>query len=158
MKRAGQAVIAALGVALAGSAAAYVRGGSYFDYARVQSVDRVIATVDEPRTREDCWTRPRTEYHPTSEYRREVLEPRDDADGKAPDPVVRREVIETGGYATTTDQRVCEQRTARVAAPQVIGYDVVYTYRGEDYHDRLDHDPGRSIRVHVDDGYVEPAE
>ena len=157
MKRLSQAVIAVLGTALAGSAFAYARGGSFFDYARVQRVDRVVATVDEPRTREECWTQPRTDYHPTTEYRREVLEPGDDDRG-ARDPVVRREVVETGGYSTTTDQRVCETRTARVTEPRVIGYDVVYTYRGEDYHERLDHDPGRSVRIRVDDGYVETAE
>ena len=157
MKHLSQAVVAGLGIALAGSAVAYSRAASYFDYARVQRVDPVVASVDEPQTREECWTEPRTEYHP--EYRREVVAPSaDDDDAVVAAPVVRREIVETGGYARTTNQRICQTRTARVTEPKVIGYDVVYTYRGEDYRDRLDHDPGRSVRVHVDSGYVETAE
>ena len=157
MKRIRQAILAGLGVALAGSAFAYSRGVSYYDYARVDRVDPVYATVSEPRTREECWTEPRTEYHPGSEYRRRTVEPGFvDADGDA--PVVRHEVVETRGYTTTTDERVCRRNSAQVTEPRVIGYDVVYTYRGDDYRDRLDHDPGRSVRVHVDSGYVETAE
>jgi hypothetical protein len=157
MKRSKQAVAAAIAFALAGSAFAYTRDGSYYDYARVDRVDRVMATVDQPQTQRDCWTQPRSEYHPGSDYRRQTIV-RDADDDSDPGRVVRDEVVETGGYTSTRSERVCETRTASVPMRQVIGYDVVYTYRGEDFHDRIDHDPGRSVRVHVDNGYVELAE
>lgn len=157
MKRSSQAIVAGVALALAGSAFAYTRDGSYYDYARVARVDRVMATVDKPQRQRDCWNEPRSEYHPGSDYRRETIV-RDIDDEDDPGRVVRDEVVESGGYTTTRDERVCETRTANLPMRQVIGYDVVYTYRGEDYHDRLDHDPGRSVRIHVDDGYVELAE
>jgi len=166
MKRVSQAIVAALGLSVAGSAFAYFRDGSYFDYARVQRVDRLLATTEVPRTRQECWNEPRSEYHPGADYRRETIVPSDDADvidengiddaGFA--DVERADVVEHDGYATTTSQRVCQTRTEQAEAREVVGYDVVYRYRGEDYHERLDHDPGRSVRVRVDHGYVEVAE
>ena len=32
--------------------------------------------------------------------------------------------------------------SAMTGTPQVVGYDVVYNYRNEDFHDRMNHDPG----------------
>jgi hypothetical protein len=157
MKRVSQAIVAALGISLAGSAFAYFRDGSYFDFARVQRVDRIVAMADEPRTKEECWNQPRTEYHPGADYRRETVIPTEDEDGIA-QTVVRDDVVERGGYTTTDYERVCQTRTEHAESQQVIGFDVVYSYRGQDYHERLDHDPGRSVRVHVDHGYVELAE
>jgi len=46
MKRVTQAIVATLAVGLAGSAFAYTRADSFFDFARVQRVDRIVATVD----------------------------------------------------------------------------------------------------------------
>jgi len=74
MKRVTNAIVAILGIGLAGSAFAYSRGDSYFDFARVQRVDRIVATVDQPpTTREQCWNEPRTEYRPGAEIRRALL-------------------------------------------------------------------------------------
>lgn len=157
MKRVTQAIVAALGISMAGSAFAYSRG-TYFDYARVDRVDRVVADVDRPQTREECWDEPRTEYHPGADYRRDTVVPSYDEDGNPGEAVIRSDVVEHGGYTTTDYQHVCRTRTEHLPERQVVAYDVVYTYRGQDYHDRLDHDPGRSIRVHVDHGYVESAE
>ena len=166
MKRVSRAIVAALGLSVAGSAFAYLGDGSYFDYARVQRVDRLLVSADVPRARQECWDEPRSEYHPGADYRREIIEPSDDADvidengigdaGFA--DVDGADVVEHDGYSTTTSRRVCQTRTEQAEARQVVGYDVVYRYRGEDYHERLDHDPGRSVRVHVDHGYVEVAE
>lgn len=154
MKGVVHAIVATLGFGLAGPAFAYYSGDSYFDYARVQRVDRIVATVDQPvTTHEECWNEPRTEYHPGAEYRRETVVPETAiVDGRQ--TVVRSDVIEHDGYTTTDYQRVCRTRTQRAQAKQVVGYDVVYNYRGEYFHDRLDHDPGRTVRVHVDHGYV----
>ena len=154
----GKAVVAALGISLAGSAFAYYRDGSYFDFAPVERVDRLLATTDQPRQNTQCWDQPRTEYHPGADYRRETIEPAIDEDGNATQAVTRSDVVESGGYSTTRNERVCQTRTAQIETQQVVGYDIVYRYRGQDYHERMDHDPGRSVRVHVDHGYVELAE
>ncbi len=159
MKRVTQAIVAALGLGLAGSAFAFFRDGSYFDYAHVDRVDRILATVDQPlTTREECWNEPRTEYHPGAEVRRETVVPETAViDGRQ--TLVRSDVIEhDDGYTTTDYQRVCRTHTEQAQTRQVVGYDVVYNYHGELFHDRIDHDPGRSVRVHVDHGYVELAE
>ena len=153
MKRISLAIAGVVGLAAAGSAFA-----SYIDYARVDRVDRVVAMSDRPQTQRDCWDQPRTEYHPGRDYHRETVVPSEDEYGNPAQTVIRDDVVETGGYSTTHSERVCETRTAHVPAQQVIGFDVVYTYRGQDYHDRLDHDPGRSVRVRVDHGYVEADE
>jgi uncharacterized protein YcfJ len=158
MKRVTHAIVAVLGLGLAGSAFAYSRNDSFFDFARVQRVDRIVAAVARPvTTREECWNEPRTEYHPGAEYRRETVVPETAVvDGRQ--TLVRSDVIEHDGYTTTDYRRVCRTRTQQAQANEVVGYDVVYNYRGEYFHDRLDHDPGRTVRVHVDNGYVELAE
>jgi hypothetical protein len=158
MKNLTQTIVAVLGIAAAGTAMAYSRADSYFDFARVDRVDRLLATTEHPETRQECWTEPHSEYHPGANYRRDTVVPVYDEDGDRGAAVVHSDVVETGGYTTTEPQRVCQSRTAQVQTRQVVGYDVVYTYRGQDYHDRMDHDPGRSVRVHVDHGYVELAE
>jgi hypothetical protein len=158
MNRLTQTIVAALGIAAAGSALAYSRDYGYFDFARVDRVDRLLATSERPETRRECWTEPKTEYHPGANYRRDTVEPVYDEDGYRGEAVVHSDVVESGGYTTTEPQRVCRTRTAQVETRQVVGYDVVYTYRGQDYHDRMDHDPGRSVRIRVDHGYVELAE
>lgn len=158
MKRITQVIVTALGISLAGSAFAYYRDGSYFDFARVDRVDRLLAITDQPQARKECWDQPRTEYHPGADYRRNIVEPIYDEDGSPQQTAVRTDVVETGGYTTTSNERVCQTRTASIETQQVVGYDVVYSYRGQDYHERMDHDPGRSVRVHIDHGYVELAE
>ena len=152
MKRVTQAIVATLGLGLAGSSFAYPRVDSYFDFARVQRVDRIVANIDQaPTTREECWNEPRTEY------RRETVVPETAViDGRQ--TLVRNDVIEHDGYVTTDYQRVCRTYTQQARAREVVGYDVVYNYRGQYFHDRLDHDPGRTVRVHVDHGYVDLAE
>src|SRR5690242_5097229 len=61
MKRVTQAVIAALGIAVAGSAFARYDDevrmrmrDSFFDYARVINVDRIVEAVNQPVTHEEC--------------------------------------------------------------------------------------------------------
>lgn len=163
MKPVTKSIVATLGMVLFGTACAsdrYVRydsGDSYFDYARVERIDRVVSTASEPVTRRECWNEPRTEYRPSATYRREELSPTI-ATSFEGTPVVRSEVVERGGYYVQTDERQCRSRTDYDTTRRVIGYDVVYNYRGEDYHERMSHDPGERVRVRVENGYVDVAE
>ena len=159
-----KSVVATLGLALLGTACAsdrYVRyengDGSYFDYASVERVDRVVSPVSEPIKRSECWNEPHSVFHPQATYRRDEVSPTvvSTADGTA---VVRTDVVESGGYYTQDYQQQCRTRTDYDTTQRVVGYDVVYSYRGEDYHDRMNHDPGTRVRVHVENGYVEVAE
>lgn len=53
-------------------------------------------------------------------------------------------------------QRRCDTRPVRVGR-QLVGYDVGYRFRGRYFHTRMNYDPGRRLRVWVDDGDVRPA-
>jgi uncharacterized protein YcfJ len=154
-----QAIVATtLGMTLTGSALAYDRNrDSYIDYAHVDRVDCVVDVVNQPVTREECWNEPHQEYHPGAAYRREELSPTTVTTANG-DETLRGEVVETGGYVTENYEQKCRTRTDYDQSKQVVGYDVVYDYRGQDYHDRMSHDPGTSVRVRVDHGYVELAE
>ena len=164
MKRVTQAVIAALGLTVGVSAFARydeddvrmrVRD-SFYDYARVTNVDRIVAQDSKPVTREDCWKEPHDDYHPGTTYRREIQE---SVPGNYNDTAVRTEVVDRGGYYTRHYEDKCETRTEYQSGPQrTVAYDVVYRYDGQDYHDRMSHDPGSRVRVHVDNGYVAIAE
>ena len=164
MKRVTQAVIAALGLAVAGSALARYDDDevrmrmrdSFFDYARVINVDRIVEQDNQPVTREECWKEPHEDYHPGTTYRREIQETTPSGYNST---AVRTEVVDRGGYYTRRYEDKCETRTEYQPGPQrTVAYDVVYRYDGQDYHERMNHDPGSRVRVHVDDGYVEIAE
>jgi len=164
MKHITQTIIAALGLAVAGSAFARydddemrtrVRD-SFFDHARVISVDRIVEAENQPVSREEWGKEPRDVYHPGQTYRREFQET---APGPDNDTAVRTEVVDHGGYYSRRYENRCETRTEYAPGLQrTIAYDVVFRYNGQDYHERMDHDPGARVRVHVDNGYVEVAE
>ncbi|TLY50815.1 MAG: hypothetical protein E6K53_09280 [Gammaproteobacteria bacterium] len=166
MKHLTRTIVATLGMTLAGSACALDRytyvterdDGAYFDYAHVARVDRVVGVMQEPRTREECWNEPHREYHPSTTYRREELPASivTTVDGR--DTLVRSQVVENGGYYTTGYEEKCRTLTDYDPQQRTISYDVVYTYHGQDYHDRMSHDPGTQVRIRVDHGYVELAE
>jgi uncharacterized protein YcfJ len=142
MKRISQTLVAALGLALAASAfARYEQDPYYYDYARVMRVDRIIAPETQPVTREECWQE-------SVEQPDRVVERTQVSD----DGVVRKDVLRVERPAV---QRKCRQTTAMTETPQVVGYDVVYNYRNEDFHDRMNHDPGSKVRVRVQNGYVQ---
>ena len=164
MKSMTKTVVATLGLALLGTACAsshYVRDDngdqSYFDYANVERVDRVVSPVSEPVQRRECWSEPHSVYHPGTTYQRDEVSPTvvTTSEGTA---VVRSDVVESGGYYTQDYSQQCRTRTDYDASQRVVGYDVVYRYRGEDYHDRMNHDPGARVRVHIENGYVDVAE
>lgn len=62
------------------------------------------------------------------------------------------------GYRETgaVYQRRCHVRTVRDGR-RVVGYEVAYRFHGRHFRTRMDHDPGRFMRVWVDDGRVRPA-
>jgi len=162
MKRVTQTVIAALGLAVGVSAfARYDEDAvrtrdSFYDYARVINVDRIIEQQDQPVTREDCWKEPREIYHPGTTYRREIQK---STPGGYNSTAVRTEVVDRGGYYTRQYEDRCQVKTEyQPSEPRTVAYDVVYRYDGQDYHQRMSHDPGARVRVHVDNGYVEIAE
>jgi uncharacterized protein YcfJ len=161
MKRVTQAVIAALGLAVAGSAfaryddEARVRD-SFYDYARVINVDRIVAQENQPVTREECWKEPRDDYHPGTTYRREIQESGPGGDN---DTAVRTEVVDRGGYYTRRYEDRCQTHTEIAPGAQhTVAYDVVYRYDGQDFHERMNHNPGSRVRVHVENGYVDVVE
>jgi hypothetical protein len=163
MKRTSQTIVAAVALALAGSALARTTTDPfYYDYAHVVRVDRIVAPGDQPVSREECWKEPvvGTSYHdtaPTSVVKTTTV---------SEDGVVRTDVVRTEEMKTTdtqTDphagyQEKCRVKTDYAQAPQILGYDVVYNYHNEDYHDRMSRDPGSQVRVRVRDGYVNVVE
>jgi uncharacterized protein YcfJ len=129
---------------------------SCFDHARVVSVDRIVAAENEPVSREECWKEPHEVYHPGTTYQREVEQP---IPGSFNNMEVRSETVERPGYYTRSDEQRCETRTEyQPAGQRTVAYDVVFRYNGQDFHERMDHDPGSRVRVHIDNGYVEVAE
>ena len=166
MKHLAQTIVAALGLVVAGSAFALDRytyvterdDGVYFDYAHVARVDRVVTTATEPTAHEECWNEPHREYHPGTTYRREQVEPMVVTTVNGRETVVRSQVVEQGGYYTTGYEQKCRTLTDYDTQQRDIGYDVVFSYRGQDYHERMSHDPGTRVRIRVDHGYVELAE
>jgi uncharacterized protein YcfJ len=162
MIRVTQAVIAALGLAVAGSACARYDDDarlrmrdSFYDYARVINVDRIVEPVNQPVTREECRKEPREEYHPGTTYRREIEEPIPGSDTTA----VRSEVVDKPGYYTRSYEDRCETKTEiQPIGQQTVAFDVVYRYDGQDFHERMSHAPGSRVRVHVDNGYVQLVE
>jgi len=162
MNRVSKAVIAALGLSLATTAFARYDddyrmrvGDSFYDYARVINVDRIVEQSKQPVSREECWKEPRDEYHAGPTVRREVEE--QPLDGGS--TVVRTETVDRPGYYKRTYENRCETRTDYEPGPaQTVAFDVVYRYDGQDFHQRMSRNPGSRVRVHVDNGYVEVAE
>ena len=62
----------------------------------------------------------------------------------------RASVGDDRGYADARPayHRRCGMRTLR-AGRRVVAYAVTYRYHGRYFHTRMDHDPGRRMRVHV---------
>src|SRR5947208_8023094 len=122
MKRVTQTVIAALGLAVGASAFARYDDDevgmrtrdSFYDYARVMNVDRIIEQQEQPVTREECWKEPHEEYHPGTTYRREIQETPSGYHSTA----VRTEVVDRGGYYSRRYDDKCETKTEYQPADQ----------------------------------------
>jgi uncharacterized protein YcfJ len=161
MKRISQAVVAAVGLALAGSAfARYQADPYYYDTARVVRVDRIIAADTQPVTREDCWREPAPGTSDHEIIPGGVVESTHvSGDGVVRSDVIRtNQIVDTGADLKNVEQEKCRVHTDYAQTSQVLGYDVVYNYHNEDYHDRMSRDPGVQVRVRVQDGYVQIVE
>jgi uncharacterized protein YcfJ len=150
MKRLSQSIVAILGLMLAGFALARNQD-SYFDYARVVSVDRVTIPTSEP-DRKECGKEPVGTFYPgLSDQRR--FPPVVTSDGEV---ASRTQYFEEDGYTRPTYEERCRER--RNAPPPDVFYEVVYDYSNREYHDRIRYEPGSSVRVQVENGYVKIAE
>jgi uncharacterized protein YcfJ len=153
-------------------------GGSHYDYARVLRVDPMIDVVRVAQPREVCWTeqvthrRSRGYNSATPEILGGIIggvvgnqfghgRGKDVATvagailgGSIAHDMERRR--RTYGYAAYTEpvQR-CRVEQDYYEQERIVGYDVTYRYNGEVYHTRMDHDPGRRVRVRVDVGVAE---
>ena len=108
MKRISQTLVAALGLALAGSAfARYEQDPYYFDNARVLRVDRIIAPETRPVTREECWQE-------SVEQPDQIVERTHVSD----DGVVRKDVLRVDRPEV---KQKCRQTTAMTETSQVVG-------------------------------------
>ncbi len=166
----------ALGVALAGPAAAYDSrsDGAYYDYAKVVRVEPVsrIVRVSEPRR--DCWEEPVTRYrrharHGGDSYTPSILggilggvvgnqfgsgSGRDvmTVAGTVLGASIGRDTQRAGRYHsesyTTTEVR-CETRNDYREVERPDGYRVTYRYRDEVFVRHMDHDPGERVRVRI---------
>lgn len=145
--------------------------GGHDDYARVTDVDPLTRTVQVSTPREECW-------YETVRYR-EPHRGNDTAglviggivggllgnqvgggDGRRVATVagtilgagVGREIADRDHHRYGGSRRVrrCETVEETHYETRTIGYRVHYRYHGEDYVTRMDHDPGRRLRVRLD--------
>jgi uncharacterized protein YcfJ len=152
------AAVACLGLVVAGPALARYEQ-SYFDYAHVLSVDRVVSQAGDGDNviREECRQEPVEQHRPGMVYHRDLPPVVEETPSGERIVTTRSEDVQhTPTTVRSYEERCHEQVEYR--QPQTVAFDVVYRYRGQDYHDRIGHDPGSNVRVHVDNGYVEVAE
>lgn len=150
--------------------------GQYVDHARVLSVTPIMQRVERPRR--VCWQEPAGTYYTRDEGNRTagtllgaviggVL---GNTVGKGDGRVAattagaviggaigNRASRGDGGYVEHEGYAQRCRDEVRYGPDRVIGYDVTYRYHGRIYRTRMDHDPGRWMRVVVDDR-VRPAE
>lgn len=147
----------------------------YYAWARVTSVRPIVER--DVRPRRECWNEPAGRYTTSDDHRTAgtvigavvggVLgHTVGKGDGRKAATVAGAVIGgAVGNHIGRGDGQVVEHqtyqrrcRTERVYGPRrVVGYDVTYRYRGRLHRTRMDHDPGRHMRVHVDDR-VRPAE
>lgn len=180
MKRPTLTTSLALSLALAAAAAQASPGrwhddGARYAWARVQSVAPIYA--QDTRPQRTCWQQPAGRYYTSDDHSTAgtvlgaivggVLgNTIGKGDGRRAATVAGAVIGGAiGNHAGRGDGAVVEHdryvqrcRTDTVYGPRrVIGYDVSYRFRGRIYRTRMDHDPGRRMRVMVEDR-VRPAE
>lgn len=156
--------------------AATAGGSSYIDYARVQRVEPIVRVVRVQTPRRECWdeevTRYQTQYEDRDSYTPAIL-------GGIIGGVVGNQVGRGHGRDALTIagtllgasvgrdigrhrrvdrpyadvERRCAVTTDVHEEERTEGYRVTYRYQGNAYTQRMDHDPGRRIKVRVS---VEP--
>lgn len=152
-------------------------GNAYYDYAKVLRADPIIDVVRVEEPREVCWTeqvthrRARGYNSATPEIVGGIIGGvvgNQFGSGRGKDIATVAGVIlggsiahdmerrrRTYGYAYSEPVQRCRIEHDYYEQERVVGYDVKYRYNGEVYRTRMDHDPGHSVRVHVNVGVVE---
>jgi uncharacterized protein YcfJ len=173
------------GLALAGVAAAQAPAYDSYDqdqnyvWARVLSVEPILARRTSPEAEEVCWEQPVSYYQPGRSYPTHRRDPTTGtvigalvggalgsqigsgsgrtaatiagaaAGGKIGHDVAGRQVAAEPDARVEGYERVCETRTTQRTQDRIIGYDVAYELEGERFHARTDAHPGDQIRVAV---------
>jgi len=132
---------------------------SYFDYARVLSVDRIVSQAGNGGNvvSKECRTEPVEQRRPGMVYHRDLPPVVEETPSGDRVVTTRSEDVEKAPTTVRSYEERCSEQV-EFKQPQTVAFDVVYRYQNQDYHDRIGHDPGGKVRVHVDNGYVEIAE
>ena len=155
--------------ALAGHGGGPRDGRAIYDKAKVVSVQPITEFVRVASPRRECWTEDAVYYERRDDSAAYTLvggliggvvghqigRGRDKqvatAAGTVIGAVVGNDLGRKSGY--TQSYPVSEQRCQVVdeyyEEEHVVGYRVRYRYRGDEYTARMDHDPGRFVRVRV---------
>ncbi len=144
---------------------------TYYDYARVINVDRVIRHVRVPTPRSECWEQDvQVPVEPAYRSATPVIVGgiiggvvgSDIGNGRGRDlatiagallggSVARDAAGRQGGgsaYTTTTETR-CRSVNEYHDEQRVVGYRVTYRYHGRNFVTRTEHDPGSHLRLQV---------
>lgn len=136
-----------------------------YDKARVVEVQPIMEVVQVPTEHRECWTE---EVHGSRTRRSHggtVLGGiiggvignhmgKGDASATAAGTIIGAAVGHDADRSTYDEpyrrsERRCEVREEYYEEERVSGYRVTYRYRGETYTTRMDHDPGRFVRLRV---------
>lgn len=155
------------------------RGGHSIDFARVVNVEPITKTIEKRRPEQDCWTE-QVRHHDYSDrdhsYTSTILggiiggaignavghDKRNKKVGTAVGAILgasvgsdiaSRERRHRQPESVYRNERRCETRHHISYEEQVVGYHVWYRYKGQKYKTRMNHKPGKKIKVRVS---VEP--
>lgn len=172
------ALAAASTLAAPAALAGHGRGdGPYYDYARVIDVDPIVRTVRVSTPREECWDESVPVYY-DEDYQSATpmilggiiggVVGNQFGGGHGKDALtvagtilggsIGRDIARQNRYRRS-HETVVETRCRTVEEyheeERIDGYLVTYRYNGREYRTRMNHEPGKRIRVRV---MVEPAE
>lgn len=156
------------------STPALARSDARFDYAKVTNVTPIYKTIEHRRPQRECWVETVSYERPHYRSRSHTgtivggiigaaignelgHKKRNKQVGALAGAVlgasigsdISRRKRDYGSVTEFRDKERCEVRHAVEYEERVIGYDVTYRYHGETYHTRMDHDPGRKLKVAV---------
>lgn len=158
------------------AAADHGRSGKYraqdYDFARVTDVDPIYKTITHRIPERSCWTE--TRYLRDDGYRSNtpVLlgslvggalgnELGHNKSNKRVGAVVgavlgasvardwRHQHSSGSGRVRAVNEEVCEVNERVEYEERIVGYNVTYRYQGQTYHTRMNHHPGRKLKVAV---------
>ncbi len=144
----------------------------HVDYAKVIDVDPIYKTIKHQVPQQSCWTE--TRYQPVDDYRSHTPTILGTLIGGAIGNEVghsktnKKVGAVVGGVLGATiardwshkrqphqsrsravNEEVCETNYHTETEEKIVGYKVRYRYKGEHYRTRMDHHPGKRIKVAV---------